>query len=470
MKKIFYNKLSLITIFGLCIALITGCDRENSEDFQVAGFPANGDVFIDGFSGGLEYLPFAGSKLDAFTVDEETFYEGTASMRFDIPNFGDPDGAFAGAVFPDNGGRDLSGFDALTFWAKASKAATLNEIGFGNNFGENRFLVAKNNLRLTTNWVKYTIPLPDPSRLTEERGMFWYSEGPEDGDGYTFWVDELKFEKLGTVAQPRPAILEGEDVEAETFNGSQFVINGLQQTFNLADGTNETVNVAPSYFSFQSSNEAVATVNAAGEVEVLTAGSAEITALLGNNRAAGSLSIVSTGDFTFAPDPTQDPASVLSIFSDTYGNIAGFSPVVFNNSELTVNVLNIDNQNLIQYGNLSFVGVGWNGTSDVSGFSNLQLNVQVTQSFNPSNNLIVELIDNGADNSAGGGDDTGGGYAIPGSQLVEGQWVTITIPLNGFTRATGGGFSGSPNLTNVANVVLVGDGIANVLIDNIFFF
>jgi hypothetical protein len=37
--------------------------------------------------------------------------------------------------------------------------------------------------------------------------MFWYAEGPENGNGYTFWIDELKYEKLGTVAQPRPAIL-----------------------------------------------------------------------------------------------------------------------------------------------------------------------------------------------------------------------------------------------------------------------
>lgn len=470
MKKILYNKLNIIAILTLGFALLTGCDRDNSEDITVAGFPANGDVFIDGFSSGLEYLPFGGSKLDAFTVDDETFFEGTASMRFDIPNFGDPDGSFAGAVFPDNGGRDLSGFDALTFWAKATKSATLNEVGFGNNFGENRFLTTKNNLRLTTNWVKYIIPLPDPSRLTEERGMFWYSEGPEDGDGYTFWVDEVKFEKLGTVAQPRPGIFSGQDIETETFNGSRFTITGLEQTFNLADGTNETVTAAPDYFNFSSSNEAVASVNADGEVVVLSAGNAEITALLGNNRASGSLSIVSTGDFTFAPDPTQDPANVLSVFSDTYGDIDGFSPVVFNNEALTASLLNINGQRLIQYGNLGFVGTGWNGTSDVSGFSNLQLNIQVTQDFSPANNLIVELIDRGADQTEGGGDDTGGGFAIPGSQLVEGQWVTVVIPLNGFSRPTGGGFAGNPNLTNITNVVLVGEGIANVLVDNIFFF
>ncbi len=92
------------------------------------------------------YFPFGGSKLDAFSVDTDTKYTGTASMRFDVPNVGDPAGAYAGAIFPDNGGRDLTGYDALTFWARATQAATINEIGFGNNFGENKFMVTLTNM------------------------------------------------------------------------------------------------------------------------------------------------------------------------------------------------------------------------------------------------------------------------------------------------------------------------------------
>jgi hypothetical protein len=30
--------------------------------------------------------------------------------------------------------------------------------------------------------------------LTLERTYFWYAEGPENGNGYTFWIDELKYE------------------------------------------------------------------------------------------------------------------------------------------------------------------------------------------------------------------------------------------------------------------------------------
>jgi hypothetical protein len=43
-----------------------------------------------------------------------------------------------------------------------------------------------------------------------ERGLFWYAEGAENGKGYIL-IDELKFEKLGTIAQPRPSISNGQD-------------------------------------------------------------------------------------------------------------------------------------------------------------------------------------------------------------------------------------------------------------------
>ena len=59
-------------------------------------------------------------------------------MRFDVPNVGDPNGAYAGAIFPDYGGRDLSGFDALTFWAKATKKGTINESVLDKILGENK--------------------------------------------------------------------------------------------------------------------------------------------------------------------------------------------------------------------------------------------------------------------------------------------------------------------------------------------
>ena len=193
-KYTFPNILLLLAFMFLAVS----CGRDLSDDATEATFPKNGDVFIDDFSPGLEYLPYGDSNFEAFSVDTDIKYAGSASMRFDVPNEGDPKGAYAGAIFPDNGGRNLTEFDALTFWAKGTEANTVNDIGFGQDFGENKYEVGiENGLQLTTNWKKYTIPIPDPSKLTQEKGLFWYAEGPQDGKGYSFWIDDLQFVKLG---------------------------------------------------------------------------------------------------------------------------------------------------------------------------------------------------------------------------------------------------------------------------------
>ncbi|MFK8104751.1 MAG: glycosyl hydrolase family 16, partial [Saprospiraceae bacterium] len=307
MKKNIILKSNLLLLLGF-VLLFSNCEREIEKDLKRATYSKDGTVFIDGFSAGLEYLPFGDSYFSAFTVDEETKYAGTASMRFDVPNVGDPNGAYAGAIFPDNGGRDLSGYDALTFWAKSSTAATINDVGFGQDFGENKHQVTLSALKLTTNWRQYTIALPDASKLTREKGLFWYAEGPENGNGYTFWIDELQFEKLGTIAQPRPAIQEGEDITINTFLGVESEVTGLQQTLNLGNGLDQTLGLTPAYFEFSSSNTDVATVNAAGVISSISSGTAVITAKLNGVDAAGSVTVAVTGNFTPAPTPTQDAA------------------------------------------------------------------------------------------------------------------------------------------------------------------
>ncbi|MDZ7647334.1 MAG: hypothetical protein U5K54_09215 [Cytophagales bacterium] len=93
------------------------------------------------------------------------------------------------------------------------------------------FLVTLNNMKISTSWTKYTIPIPDPSRLIAEKGLFWYAEGPENDKGSTLWIDELKFEKLGTVAQPRPAIFNGEDADCAIFYWLQYYNNRVNTNF-----------------------------------------------------------------------------------------------------------------------------------------------------------------------------------------------------------------------------------------------
>jgi hypothetical protein len=474
MKNMRTNKISLAILLGFMFALLSGCQRNLSDDVDFAKYPNTPGVFIDGFIGGLQYLPFGGSKLNAFTVDTETRYAGTASMRIDVPNVNDPSGAYAGAIFPDNGGRDLSGYDALTFWAKATQAGTINEIGFGNDFTENKYLVTLNNMRINTTWTKYTIPIPDPSLLSFEKGMFWYAEGPENGNGYTFWIDELKYEKLGTVAQPRPAIFNGEDRVETSFIGVTSTANGLTQTFNLGSGQNQTVSVAPAYFTFTSSNVDVARVSEKGVITVVGTGTAKITAILAGVKAKGSLTIQSLGQFTPAPIPNRNPANVISVFSDAYTNV----PVDFYNgffapfqTTLGGADLTINGNKIIQYTKLNFVATEFkNPTINASQMTHFHVDIQIREVIDPADFITIQLGDFGPNGAFGGGDDKSGDYKILSAGLSSNQWISLDIPLANFTGLT--------NRSNLAQIFFISaDGTSNnvatistILVDNMYFY
>lgn len=428
-RKYIYLKNSFI--LGLFFVASVSCEREVSDEVEFATLPSSGEVFIDNFSGGLDYFPFEGSYFEAFTVDTESKYNGSASMRFDVPNVGDPSGAYAGAIFRTETGRDLSGFDALTFWAKGTQAGTINEIGFGQDFGENKYLVTTN-LLLTTNWRKYVIPIPDSYKLTAERGMFWYAEGPENGKGYTFWIDELKFEKLGNIAQPRPAIFNGDDIVEQSFIDAGIKMTGLTQTFNLTSGINQTVTVAPSYFIFKSSNVDVVRVSESGVVSVIGEGTAKITASLAGVAAAGSLTVNSEGSFELAPIPTRDPGNVISIFSDTYTNV----PVDFFNGywepyQTTQSVdFAVDGNNMLSYTNFNFVGHQFsNPTVDASQKSNLHINMYIPGEVPANMDFLITIVDFGPDQVQGGDDDTREQVFFDKSKWVPNTWITLEFPI-----------------------------------------
>ncbi len=434
--------MRFLILLSLCVMLNIGCERQLGDDVEFATYPKVGEVFTDtpvGLGSNF-YFPFGpgpdnpvGSKLDAFSVDDSESYQGSASMRFDVPNATDPDGNYAGAIFRIDGtGRNLTDFDALTFWAKASQAATINEIGFGVDFDENKYQVLNQNIALTTNWVKYFVPIPDPSKLVQERGVLTYSAAPINGLGFSFWIDELKFEKLGTVAQPRPAIFNGQDLEQQSFIGSTIAASGLTQTFNLASGLNQTVSAAPAYFTFHSSNTEVAIINERGEISVIGTGTAKITATLAGVKASGSLTLESAGNFTTAPIPTRDASNVISIFSDTYSNV----PVDFFNGfwepfQTTQSSDFIANGNrMINYTNFNFVGNQFaNPTVNASEFPNLHVNMYIPGEIPDDLDFLITIVDFGPDAAEGGGDDTREQVFFFADDFTADAWVTLEMPI-----------------------------------------
>ena len=465
------------------LLLILGCQTDDS-DLQGVKNSALAEIFTDSPVGmGTNfYFPYGpgpdnsiGSKFTAWTVDQSESYKGNASMRFDVPNANDSDGNYAGGIFKiDGGGRDLSGYDALTFWAKASQGVTNAEFGFGEDFYPNKYITTLTNVSLETSWTKYIIPIPDASKLVNEKGMFRYAAGSEGTNkkGYTFWIDELKFEKLGTIGNPRSKIMGGVDNVQLSYIGSKITITGLTQTYNLASGLNQTVNIAPSYFTFVSSDNKIATVDELGVVTVVGIGTATITASLNNVVAIGSLKINAGAAFVNAPDPSLPQPNVNSIYSDFYTGLAGFNPGFFAGGSTTLNISeqNFANNKLLSYQSIGYVGLGWNGTVNVSSKTMLHLDIQLKNAA--ASNLILELKDFGPDNIDNNflaGKDSAGGYNLS-NQLVQDKWVSLDIPLNEFTLRTGGGGSGLLNRNNIGFIIFVSSNGASFLVDNIYFY
>jgi len=452
-------------VFAAVLLLLAwSCDRD-LEDLEPATFPANGEVFIDGFSDGLAYAAFGDSKVTAFEVDENVMYDGTASMRFEVPDAGDPAGGYAGGSFVVPSGRDLSGFDALTFWARATQGATIDVIGFGNPTDQTR--VTLSGVPVNSNWQKYIIPIPDPSVLTQETGMLFYAEPPENEKGYTFWIDEVKFEKLGTLAHPKPSILNGEDrvVTAET--GDSIFIGELAMAFNLPAGIDQTTSAESAYFSFSSSDPSIATVNGFGKVTVLDTGEVVVTATVGGQEAKGSLTIQSSGEALLppepAPTPTVDPDSVISMFSNAYTDVPvdTWNPF-WEFSTAEVADVQIGQDDVKRYKNLNFVGILTESEQiDAREMTHFHIDIWTPDPTDPPAEFKVLLVDFGPDGTFGGGDDSSHELTFTRPTLVTGDWVSLDIPLSDFVGLT--------NRAHIAQLVLSGD-LPNLFVDNVYYY
>ncbi|MBN1300452.1 MAG: hypothetical protein JW995_04490 [Melioribacteraceae bacterium] len=463
-QNIFYTTLTLMLIAAL--TLFTSCERD-LDVLEPAGYPDIPEVFIDGFSTGLNYAAFGGSKVTAFDVDNEVKYSGTASMKFAVPDFEDPQGAYAGGAYFTDVGRDLRDYDALTFWAKASQSATIDVVGFGNDAAELKYLTSVIGLNVNSNWQKYYIPIPDPSLLSAERGMFYYSEGPENGKGYTFWIDEVKFEKLGTIAHQRPAILEAEDQVFDAAIGDQLSISGNFALFNLPTGIDQRVDLAPAHFKFHSSDSTIATVNESGVVTVQDSGNVKITASIAGIDAHGSLTVQAVGALPKptvpAPAPTVAADSVISLFSNSYTNV----PVDTWNphweySTTLLEDIQINGNDVKLYTKLNFVGIEFlSQTINASEMTHLSMDIWTPDPTDPPATFKVLLVDVGPDGVIEGEDNSSHEVSVSSPTLKSGEWITIDIPLSEFT--------GLKSRTQLGQLVLSGDP-NTVYIDNVYFY
>lgn len=463
------NKLSVqIGVIALFLIVQLGCKRELSEDAVLPQFSNNPYVFTDNFIGlGSDfYFPFADAKPDVFSVDLKEGFESNASVRIDVPNETDPGGAYAGAIFRiDGAGRNLTTYDALTFYVKASTGTKLGDVGFGIDYLQDKNQVTIQNVNVGTNWSKVIIPIPDPSKLVNERGVFWFAAGTQEtnGAGYVLWFDEIKFEKLGTVGKPTSRILNGEENSIKSFVGASITVSGLTHVFNLTNGQDVTVISKPSYYKFTSSNPSVATVNDSGIVKILATGIAEITAKVNGVLAKGKLIVESKGNLPGAPTPNRPANDVKSIFSDAYVNAteSNFTPG-FGGSTTIFDLLTTSSGKVVQYSNNNYTGIIFGNTVDASALGFLHIDAYVE---NASSVIGIQIRDIGANKTietdvfTGNpiGDDKDKRMNLNGFEA--GVWKSFDVPLN----------AGILNQKSNLGAIIITGG-PNFMLDNIYFY
>jgi hypothetical protein len=447
----------------LAVLAAAGCSH-NPESPAVAS--TDPIVFDDDFGDAVDYQAFMDSKLDAVQMDFSVAFNGPASLRVTVPGPGATDGTFAGGAFTTSSRRDLTQYNAISFYVKSSVDATLNIAGTGNdNTGTSLYQSSENDIPMTTDWTHVIIPIPNPSRLDDEGGLFFFAEGYEDDAGYDFWMDEIRFVSTEGITDPRPVM----DTRTEsTFVGGSVEITGTAVTFDL--GRDDVyIDCFPACFDYFSTDDGIATVED-GTIEAVGSGDATITAKLDTVDADGAVTInVMGAPDGPAPEPTVAESGVISLFCDVYDNVPVNTWHAFwtgSTGEVRDMVLHGDNVKV--YTDLNFAGVEFVGDNLIDaatpGMTHFHMDV-----WAPSGGLFkVKLVDFGANEQYdGGGDDTNGELTLNGGTtppFFSGQWSPLEIPLSDFTAV---GLTDTPE--HLANLVISSSDVHTVIVDNVYF-
>jgi len=440
----------------LFVAALAGCGRRDIT--RPAAAVDDPLVFGDDFGDAVDYEAFAGSQFDAVTLDFDEFYAGSASLKINIPEPGYPNGTYAGGAFTTWNVRDLSGYNALTFYAKSSRNSTLDVVGLGNdNTGTSLYDASRSAVALTTDWQKIVIPIPDASKLLGEGGLFYYAEGHEMNQGFTVWFDEIMFENLGSITNPRPSMT---TASVSTFAGGTAAIDGTQTIFDVGR-EDVLVSHMPAYFDFSSTDEMVATV-IDGEILGVGGGTATITAMLDTVDVTGAVTATVVGAPSGpATPPTEDQADVISLLSDEYVDVAmetWHADWTWSTGEATDFV--IDGDNVKVYTELNFAGIILESPVDCSLMTHFHMDVWAPE----GTTFLIKLIDFGADGAEFGGDDVNDELTFNSGttpSFVPEQWCALEIPLTDFVNLVTTGA--------IAQLVISSPDTPTVIMDNVYF-
>ncbi|MFO7609429.1 MAG: hypothetical protein R6X35_09580 [Candidatus Krumholzibacteriia bacterium] len=454
----------------LALLALAACSDRDAASLAPARGNTDPLVFGDDWGTNVYFQAFSNTFYAAVAQDSVYAWEGYApdgarSLKVSIPPAGSALGAYSGGVLTSAGPRDLADYNALTFYARtdsgsaAAPQVLLNEVGFGNdNTGTSRYGVSRMNLPLGPEWTFHIVPIPAPSKLLSERGLFLFAEGlqPEFPNGYNIWFDEIRFARLGNVEPFRPIM---DSVSRQYFTGSTVAITGTRTIFTV-DGAYVPVNHAPAYFDFTSSDAAVARV-AGAAVRVVGTGTATVTATLGGMDVNGRVTVTGYEPPTVpAPVPTLPAADVISMFSGAYADVPiGTWNTQWGGSTARLEDYAVAGDATKMYSGLNFVGIEFVDTPiDASAMTHFHLDVYAPAGTNFKIKLVafppaltgsVETTDLILD-------------AASTPAFVGGGWSSLDIPLGSFTLPEGWDWG------SLGQMVLSTTDAQLVLVDNVY--
>ncbi len=457
----------LFALATICLLiLVTGCsDRDPSSlpvgraDIDPMVFDEEYDPINVLYGADAYFQPFSGTYAQSLKVDSLFASNGSLSIKVTVPPDGSPLGAYAGGVLTAVASRDFADFNALTFKARTDSLSsiTLNTVGFGNdNTGNSLFEAGRSNINIGPEWTKVVIPIPAPSKIVSERGLFTFAEGWEAPHvlGYDIWFDEIQFAQVSNITNPRPRMPSG---SIQSFIGTTVSLEGTMTIFEV-DGAFVFVNHSPNYFDFLSSDPAVAVVNES-EVTIVGEGTAAITGKLEGLDAAGSVGLRGfLPPATAAVPPSLPGSDVISMFSDVYSDV----PVDTWNTNWSPTQLQdyvIAGDNTKMYSNLTFVGIEFlNPTIDASAMTHFHLDLYapVGTNFRVKFVAFPPEFPDGVETA----DLTFDSATTP--PFTSGAWVPLEIPLADFIIPEGWDWS------HVGQLVLSTANSQLVLVDNVY--
>lgn len=159
-----------------------------------------------------------------------------------------------------------------------------------------------------------------------------------------------------------------------------------------------------------------------------------------------------------AAAPTIDASKVISMFSNAYSNVA-VNTWRTDWSSATLTDVQISGNDVKKYSSLDFVGIEMVGANSINATNMNYFHIDVWTSN--ATTFRVKLVDFGADNSYGGGDDKE--HEVAFTSPATDKWVSLHIPFSDFTNLS--------TRANLSQLILsaLPTGTAEVFVDNIYF-